>query len=198
MIFVIDIDDTISETDAYSEMYISKFFEENNLPYKLVQKVTRFAEAKFDWSTETALLWYKQFGDQMMLEFPCKAGAVETINSWFDAGHKIILATARATDWHTDPETTTKKWLSNIGLKYHKIYLNLKTKEQICKEENADIFVDDDLTHCEKVLSLNSKTKPYLITTAFNKNFETPKGVTRVDSLVELSKVLEQNGKQRI
>lgn len=195
MIFVIDIDDTISDTDAYSEQYILNFFKKHNMPYKLVQKVARFAEKKFDWSTETAISWYKQYGDQMMLEFPCKAGAVETINSWFDAGHTIVLATARATDWHTDPETTTKKWLSNIGLKYHKIYLNLKTKEQICKEENADIFVDDDLTHCEKVLSLNTKTKPYLTTTAFNKNFEIPTGITRVDSLLALSKLLEEDKK---
>ena len=55
MVFVFDLDDTLSETDLYSEKYISEFINKNNLPYKQIAKDVRFAERKFDWSTETAL-----------------------------------------------------------------------------------------------------------------------------------------------
>ena len=72
MVFVFDLDDTICDTDAYSEYYINKFIKDNKLPFKQVAKVVRFAEKKFDWDLETALNWYKQYGDKMRLEFPEK------------------------------------------------------------------------------------------------------------------------------
>ena len=77
MIFVFDLDDTICETDLYSEKYIKKFIKENNLPYKQVAKNVRFAESKFDWNMDAALKWYKKYGDDMMAEFPCKKNAVK-------------------------------------------------------------------------------------------------------------------------
>ena len=55
MIFVFDLDDTVVDTDGYSEMYIKRFFEENKWPYKQIFTVARFAEKKFDWNNETAL-----------------------------------------------------------------------------------------------------------------------------------------------
>lgn len=38
MTFVFDLDDTICETDKYSEKYILNFFKINHLPYKLITK----------------------------------------------------------------------------------------------------------------------------------------------------------------
>ena len=46
MVFVFDLDDTLSETDAYSEKYINEFMKKNNLPYKQIAKDVRFAEKK--------------------------------------------------------------------------------------------------------------------------------------------------------
>ena len=84
MVFVFDLDDTICDTDVYSEYYINKFIKDNKLPFKQVAKVVRFAEKKFDWDLETALNWYKQYGDKMMLEFPAKPNAIKLINALYD------------------------------------------------------------------------------------------------------------------
>lgn len=145
MIFVFDLDDTVTETDKYSEYYISKFFKDNNLPYKKVCSTARYAEKKFSWSKQEALEWYKIYGDDMMLEFPLKEGAKETINRLYDLGHTIVIATARADDWHSDPRGVTLKWLENNGIKYHKLYIGRSDKEEICKEVDADVFLDDDI-----------------------------------------------------
>lgn len=189
MIFVIDIDDTISETDKYSEYYISKFIKENNLPYKQIKKVTRFAEAKFNWSVEVANKWYKEYGDQMMLEFPCKENSVEVINNLHNLGHKIIIATARANDWHKEPERITKEWLEKNNIKYDKLYIGRIDKEQICIEEKADYFIDDDVKLCERVLNDSINTTPIIMLTEYNKTLDISPKIIKINNLNELEKI---------
>ena len=77
MVFVFDLDDTICDTDGYSEKYIKDFFSKYNMPYKQIAKNVRYAEEKFNWSKEIALKWYKKFGDEMALHFPCKKNDCE-------------------------------------------------------------------------------------------------------------------------
>ncbi len=189
------MDDTISETDKYSEKYILNFFKTHNLPYKLISKNARFAEKKFDWDMDTALSWYKQYGDEMMLYFPVKRNAVEVINILHDNGHKIVIATARATDWHTDPEKITKCWLSKVGLKYDKLYVWRIDKEKICEEVDADIFVDDDIKITTRVAehfgNFDNK-QAYLFTSNFNKKLPTPQGIKRIKSFKELLRLTKK------
>lgn len=186
MIFVFDLDDTICDTDSYSEKFILAFFNENKLPYKQIDTNTRFAEAKFDWDTETALKWYKTYGDDMMLHFPCKPHTVNVINDLYQKGHIIIIATARATDWHSNPEEITKKWLSNNKIKYHKLYIGRVDKEMICKEENADVFVDDDIKITTRVANHNLDTKVFLATTNYNRNLEIPSSIKRIENFQDM------------
>lgn len=194
MTFVFDLDDTICDTDGYSEKYIREFFAEHNMPYKQIATNVRFAEAKFDWHEETALEWYKEFGDQMMAEFPCKPNAVRVINALHDDGHKIVIATARATDWHTKPEEITLKWLADNGIKYDKIYIGRIDKEKICEEENADIFIDDDIkitTRVAEYFAGKNNKQAYLSTTDYNKSLQLPENVERVKDFQEFYKKVE-------
>lgn len=195
MIFVFDLDDTVVDTDGYSEKYISSFIEEHNWPYKKVKSVVRYAEKKFDWDAETALTWYKEYGDQMMLEFPLKDNAKEVINALYDEGHKIVIATARGNDWHRDPEGVTRQWLDDNGIKYHKAYIGRVDKEKICEEEGADVFLDDDVKitakvgeyfkHCDK------GGFSCLFTTAYNEELEIGEDVVRVRDFVDFKEKIK-------
>ncbi len=188
MVFVFDLDDTICETDAYSEYYINKFFKENNWNYQQIAKVTRFAEAKFNWPNEMAKAWYKKYGDEMMLEFSCKKDAIKTINTLYDNGHKIIIATARNYDWHSNPEEITLQWLKNVGLKVSKVYIGRVDKEIVCENEKADFFIDDDISITKKVSEvLNGKGKQaFLMNSDFNQTQECPSNVKRVSGFKQL------------
>lgn len=77
MVFVFDLDDTICETNEYSEKYIRDFLRAHNSPYKQIATKVRHAEMKFDWDEETAIKWYKQYGDKMISELPCKKNAAQ-------------------------------------------------------------------------------------------------------------------------
>lgn len=194
MIFVFDLDDTICDTDNYSEKYILNFFKEHNLPYKQIAKDVRFAEMKFDWEHDFALNWYKEYGDEMMLNFPCKFGVKETIKQLHNLGHRIVIATARATDWHTEPKRITMQWLKNNEIIFDDIYIGRKDKEKICEEVNADVFVDDDLNITAKVKELFNSSegkKVFLSTTEYNKNLEIPIGVERLKDFSEIIEYLD-------
>jgi len=200
MIFVFDLDDTICDTDGYSEKYILNFFKRTGLPYKQIAKTARFAEMKFDWDFDIALAWYKTFGDEMALHFPIKNNAVEIINSLYNQGHKIIIATARSTDWHTEPEKITFTWLKTSRIKYNKIYFGRTDKEKICEEENADFFVDDDLKTVERVneyFKFAGNGKAYLMSTDYNKTLEIPEDIQRIDNLQMLLNEANKERKQK-
>ena len=200
MVFVFDLDDTISLTDRYSEMYINEFFINYKFRYKQIAKQARFAEQLFDWDDETARFWYKEFGDEMMLEFPAKAGAVSTINGLHDAGHRIVIATKRSKTWHTDPVGVTKRWLRDIGIKYDKLYIGDIDKLQVCDKECADVFVDDDLTEVKTILKLlgGTGTRVFLASSDYNKTKPTPLGVERLDRMNDLPKKLGLNDDLRV
>lgn len=193
MVFVFDLDDTICDTDGYSEYFINKFIQDHGLPIKQIAKNVRFAEMKFDWSRDEALSWYKQYGDEMFLYFPVKGNAVEIINKLYNDGHTIIISTARATDWHNEPEKMTLEWLEKVGLKYHKIYVGRNDKETICETENADVFIDDDINIILRVNEyFKSKNKGYvfLSKTNYNQTLEIPNHITVVNNLNEMLKYL--------
>jgi len=60
---------------------------------------------------------------------------IDIVNSLYDAGHKIIIETARGTvskiDWYEE----TKNQLDNWGVKYHSLRTGVK--------QSADIYIDD-------------------------------------------------------
>ena len=192
MVFVFDLDDTICETNDYSVKYINNFIRDYGLPYKQVETKSRFAEQQFNWSTDVANSWYKAFGDDMMQEFPCKPGAKEFLEYLHDEGHQIVICTARANDWHCDPEFITKQWLKENGIPYDKLYIGRADKETVCREVNADIFVDDDIKISTRVANYFLANKPnakcFLMTSKYNKGKEKPICITRVDTFNELWK----------
>lgn len=195
MVLVFDLDDTLCDTDKYSEQYILKYFNENNLPYKLINPTARFAEKKFDWDMQTALEWYKKHGDEMMLHFPVNPKVVKTINRLHDLGHRIVIATARATDWHVDPEGITKQWLKDNNIKYDKLYCGRVDKELICEDEHADVFMDDDFKITGRVAEHLGDTgiQVFMATSDFNKDMEPNKGVVRVKDMAEMVKQISIN-----
>ena len=189
MIFVFDLDDTICNTDGYSEMYIKCFFKKHNLPYKQIAKTARFAEEKFDWSHEEAIKWYKEYGDIMFLYFPIKNNALNVINQLYDNGHKIIICTARDTNWHSEPEKLTLLWLQNNGLKYHKIYFGREDKEKVCEMENADVFVDDDIKITSRVQDFFNSIghgHAFLSATSYNQTQIIPNNIKVIQNFDEM------------
>lgn len=198
MVFVFDLDDTVCDTDGYSEKFMLKFFEEHNLDIKQIKKTVRYAEQKFDWTTQQANEWYKANGDKMMSEFPLKSGAKEFFDKLKSNGGKIVISTARSDDWHNNPKGVTLEWLKNNGIEADRVFIGDRDKERICREVNADYFIDDDIEITKNVAqvfrTMGSGRQSFLCTTDFNKDLPVPEGVRRVNDFYELFCIIFGDG----
>ena len=196
MTFVFDLDDTICDTDSYSEQFISNFFKTHGLSYKKIADNVRFAEMKFDWPHEIAHKWYLEFGDEILSNLPVKGNSVEVINNLHDNGHKIVISTARATDWHKEPFKRTFEWLNKVGLKYDILYVGRNDKENICEKEDADVFVDDDINIVSRVneyFRSKNKGQVFLSATGYNQTLPPLKNIKVVKNFYELIENLQLN-----
>jgi uncharacterized HAD superfamily protein len=66
------------------------------------------------------------------------AHAVETVNGWYDAGHRIHITSHRA----ERSLGATRRWLDDIGLRHHELYCG-SDKVTHCREIGIDLLVDD-------------------------------------------------------
>lgn len=86
-----------------------------------------------------------------------RENAVEVIQRLQKEGHKIIIITARSSEFHDDPYLLSENWLKKNNITYDKLIVNAREKGSICKEENIDIFIDDQLKNCLDVLKQEIK-----------------------------------------
>ena len=68
--------------------------------------------------------------------------AVETINAWYDEGHRIVLTTYRGDRISDGPDCrfsvgNTLKELEQIGLKYHDILFNCPSPRVVINDHGA-------------------------------------------------------------
>lgn len=60
-------------------------------------------------------------------------GVVDKFNEWYQAGHHIVLTTARP--W--DLELVTKQQMEKAGIKYHQILMGIGREERILINNNS-------------------------------------------------------------
>jgi uncharacterized protein len=64
--------------------------------------------------------------------------AVETVNAWCDAGHRIHVASHRA----ERSVAATRRWLNDIGLCHHTLYCG-DDKVAYCRRMGIEVLIDD-------------------------------------------------------
>jgi hypothetical protein len=60
-------------------------------------------------------------------------GVREKMNEWYEAGHHIVLTTARP--WNL--ELITKQQMENAGIRYHQIVMGIGREERILINNNS-------------------------------------------------------------
>jgi uncharacterized HAD superfamily protein len=60
-------------------------------------------------------------------------GVAEKMNEWYEAGHHIVLTTARP--WHL--ELITKQQMERAGIRYHQIVMGIGREERILINNNS-------------------------------------------------------------
>ena len=100
MIIGIDIDDTLTFLQNTRILTAEKYIRKNKLNYKLLKKDTHLFSEMFDWPIEeNNKFWFKE-ADKMLAKVKTRNYASETIKSFKNNGHKILIITSRTNEWH--------------------------------------------------------------------------------------------------
>ena len=161
----IDIDNTI--TDIKDELMKSAFnyakrlnkeinydylnSEDKNNDGGIYQKI-------FNFTYEELKYFLKDIQEEIVNKAVPRKNAINYINKLKEKENEIYIITARDSEFHDDPYKLSKDWLDKNNIKYDKLIVNAREKASICKKENIDIFIDDNINNCIDIANLGIKT----------------------------------------
>lgn len=146
----IDIDDTLTNSFDYFQRYVAEYFNVSsdylkgkNISYSNLPNVWKNKELDF----------FKAYYDKVVPFTPFKEYAREALNKLKEAGHRIVIITARTKAFYQDPYKTTVDELNIGNISYDKLVCSTN-KAEACKEEKIDLFIDDIVENVESVKKL--------------------------------------------
>ena len=183
MNIAIDIDDTLTDTFEYLMPFVAEFYEKdleelqrNNISYSNIPMEWR----RYEWDFE------KSYYDKVVVRTPFKKDAARYVNLLHQMGHKIVIITGRTKSFYTDPYGTTEKEMKNGNIVYDKLICTLD-KNQACLDEQIDVMIDDLISNCDSVASVN--ITPILFNSQANMHLNT--GYVRVNQWNDVIEILE-------
>ena len=152
----IDIDDTLTDIrdklKLAAEKYASelgkekredKYIEDNN-------NGTTY-QIKYGFTYEELKYFLSVIHEGITQKAAPRENCVEIIKKLHDEGHEIYIITARDSEFHEDPYKLSKDWLDKNNVYYDKLIVNARNKLEICRKENIELFIDDQLANCTKL-----------------------------------------------
>lgn len=154
----IDIDNTITEVQEQLNnaafkyaIKLGKNIDNTGNSFEDIKNNGDMYKKKFKFSYNELKYFLKNIQEEITNKAKPRDNAVETINRLKKEGHKIIIITARDSEFHDNPYLLSKNWLDKNNIKYDKLIVNAREKAPICKKENIDLFIDDQLNNCIEV-----------------------------------------------
>ena len=151
----IDIDNTITEVQnklnkaAYDyAIKRGKNIENADNPLEDIKNNKDTYKKKFQFSYDELKYFLKNIQEEITNKATPRENAVEVINRLKKEGHKIYIITARDSEFHDNPYLLSKNWLDKNNIEYDQIIVNAREKGIVCKNENIDLFIDDQLNNC--------------------------------------------------
>ena len=170
----IDIDDTLTDTYELTFNYVQDFTanelkkEINHVDREKIKD--RFTKNFHNWSKEEEIAFFDRYYETIVRNVRIKPFAKEIIDKLRDEKNEIYFITARFLSSKFDIEQATKKWLEENEIKYEGIYLNISNKAEIIKENNIDIFIDDNINNC--LNAVENEIKTYIMDSLVNYSFK--------------------------
>ena len=181
MIIGIDIDDTLTDTFDYMLPCVAEYFGVD--AEELRRRNISYNNLPEEWKEEEFKIC-KKYCDSIIEDTPFKSDSAWAVQKLREQGHKIVIITARTTEFYTDPYKTTINELAKGGIVYDKLICTFD-KASACAAENVSVFIDDTISHCEAVSQIGI---PVLVMNSkVNKDME-----TKFDRVFNWSEALEK------
>ena len=190
MVIGIDVDDTICSTNERIIIEADKYDKEV-LGGTGIKDINAYEFTEMmGWPSDMKGKFFADRLEYIMDNAEIKQGAVEVINKLHDEGCTIIFISFRKDKYIKDPFKLTKDYLDRNNIKYDKIFVNTGSKEDECRENNVNLFIDDKESHCEDVSKLGIDV--LLFTNQYNHE---EKRFKRVDNWNQIYDYIKENYK---
>ncbi len=154
----IDIDNTLTEIQeelnkaAYD--YAIKLGKNINNAENQLEDIKNNGDAykkKFEFTYDELKYFLKDIQEAITNKAEPRPDVVEVIKKLKKNGHKIFIVTARDSEFHDDPYLLSKDWLDKNNIEYDRLIVNAREKAIVCKQENIELFIDDQLNNCLEI-----------------------------------------------
>lgn len=153
----IDIDDTLTDIkeqlEAAALQYakqLGKVIKEVNCKEDKDNNGSSWKE-RYNFTYEELKYFLKEIQEEITKKAKPREGVVETIKKLRKEGNEIYIITARDSEFHDDPYQLSKDWLDENEVEYDRLIVNAREKGSICKQEQIELFIDDQLGNCMRV-----------------------------------------------
>lgn len=136
----IDIDNTICSTDEVIDIKIKEYIKEHGM-----------SREEFFSDNANIEKFYKEKILEVIAEDPVKDDFLRVLNK-LKVNNEIIIVTARnekLVKIYQSMRQATKDWLAKNNIYYDKYFDDAykEGKVKVCKDENIDIIIDDDINN---------------------------------------------------
>ena len=164
----IDLDGVLFDSEklfrVYTELYDTNVLKRNSI---IDNRIVRLQE-RYSWTQEEINDFMEKYQTKIVQEAQFMPGAREVVKMLKEEGHELIIITARGSIKKEHIQITQDVLKqANMDI-FDKYYFGTENKEQICKQENIDIMIEDSNTK-SKIISDNGIKTIYLKDAA---NFE--------------------------
>lgn len=189
----IDIDNCISNfDDVLLEEYIKHDKKLRNTGI-INDKPYYITEGMFDWSKEENDNFYYNNIQRIAMSLKPLNNAKEVIDKLKADGNEIYIITSRDNGEYINPEKMTREWLEKYEIYFDKLILTGRhEKGPVCKENNIDIMIEDNIKNCEDIE--NNGVKCYIMNTRYNQEETRFERVKRWDEIYsKISKLYKKD-----
>lgn len=154
----IDLDGVVFDSEkefrVYSELFDMIDLKQNS---KTDNRKLKFQD-RFQWTQKETEDFLKKYHKQIIEESNFMPGVKRILKLLKEEGNSLILITARC-GINKDMIKITEERLKENGMDiFDKYYWATENKEEVCKEENIDIMIDDFCKNCESIANSKIKT----------------------------------------
>lgn len=159
----IDIDDTLTNIKNRLTLALNKYAKSLNkpiLPIKNKEDAKNdgsIYKEKYNFSYAELKHFLGPIQESITNTARPRKSVVRIIKQLKKDGHEIYIITARDYEFHLDPFKDSKIWLDNNGIIYDKLIVNARNKADICRKENIDLYIDDQLQNCLNIANAGIK-----------------------------------------
>lgn len=145
----IDIDNTICDTGTYLEKKIYEWDKFNNRETKITNNYKNIYQ-KFAYDLIEKERFDNIYVPIMQVEAKAIKDTAKVINNLKKEGHKIYIISYRGKFQYDNSLEVTKQWLKKNNISYDEIIVEEWDKGEVCKNNDIDIFIDDEPIHLKQ------------------------------------------------